>query len=111
MVSGASRAEAAIIIIDALEGIKDNSKRHGLYLSLLGLKQLCVLINKMDLVNYSEQRYRELASQYADFLRQINLTAECFIPVSGVCGDNIVHYSQNMSWYGKLCNGGRHYSG
>ncbi len=99
MVSGASRAEAAVIVIDADEGIKDNSKRHSIYLSLLGIKQVCVLINKMDLVEYSRHRFDEVAKSYSDFLHTINLEPQCFIPVSGFYGDNIVFRSEKMDWY------------
>ena len=99
MVSGASRAEAAVIVIDADEGIKDNSKRHGIYLSLLGIKQVCVLVNKMDLVEYSRHRYDEISKSYSDFLHTVNLEPQCFIPVSGFYGDNIVIRSKKMDWY------------
>lgn len=99
MISGASRAEAAVLIIDAAEGVQDNSKRHGYYLSLLGIKQVCILINKMDLVSYSKERFDEVVQDYAEFLRQINLEAQLFIPVSGFLGDNITSPSTNMEWY------------
>lgn len=99
MVSGASRAEVAVIVIDAQEGIKDNSKRHGIYLSLLGIKQVCVLINKMDLVSYQEERFNEIVKVYTDFLATIHIEAQCFIPVSGFYGDNIATNSEKMPWY------------
>ncbi len=100
MVTGASRAEAAVIVIDANEGIKDNSKRHGIYLSLLGINQVCVLVNKMDLVDYSEDRFYEIVKAYSDFLETVNIVPQCFIPTSGFNGDNIVSHSLNMNWYG-----------
>lgn len=99
MVTGASRAEAAVIVIDAQEGIKDNSKRHGIYLSLLGIKQVCVLINKMDLIDYQENHFNEIVKRYKEFLTSIHLEVQCFIPVSGFYGDNIATNSKNMSWY------------
>jgi bifunctional enzyme CysN/CysC len=99
MVSGASRAEAAVIVIDAAEGVQDNSRRHGYYLSLLGLRQVFVLINKMDLVAYSRERFNEVERGYADFLSRIHLNAQSFIPVSGFYGDNIASRSANMGWY------------
>ncbi len=99
MVSGASRAEAAVIVIDAAEGIKDNSERHGRYLSFLGMKQVCVLINKMDLVGYSQERFDEIVKIYSAFLSNINMTPLCFIPASGYCGDNIVFSAESMKWY------------
>lgn len=99
MITGASRAEAAIIVIDATEGVRENSKRHGCYLSLLGIKQVCVLINKMDCVAYKEEKFREVVRDYTDFLNLFHLEAQGFIPVSGFCGDNISSRSANMEWY------------
>ncbi len=99
MVSGASRAEAAVIVIDADEGVKDNSRRHGVYLSLLGIKQICVLVNKMDLVNFSKTRFDEITKSYSDFLQTLNIESLCMIPVSGFHGDNIAFPSEKMEWY------------
>jgi len=99
MVSGASRAEAAVIVIDAEEGIKDNSKRHGVYLSLLGIKQICVLVNKMDLVDFRKTKFDEISKSYSDFLHTFNIEPLCFIPVSGFYGDNIASRSERMEWY------------
>lgn len=99
MVTGAARAEAAVLVIDAEEGIKDNSKRHGMYLSLLGIKQVCVLINKMDLADYSEERFNDIGRLYNEFLRSVNIEAQCYIPVSGFFGDNITCHSEKMMWY------------
>lgn len=100
MVTGASRAEAALMVIDANEGIMENSKRHGYLLSMLGVKQISVLVNKMDIVSYSEKRFEEIKRSYGEFLREINVKPESFIPVSGTCGDNIVNPSrENMPWY------------
>lgn len=99
MVSGASRAEAAVIVIDADEGIKDNSKRHGVYLSLLGIKHICVLVNKMDLVDFNKPRFDEISKNYSDFLKTFNIEPLCFIPVSGFNGDNIALRSDKMEWY------------
>jgi bifunctional enzyme CysN/CysC len=98
MVTGASRAQAAVLVIDAEEGIQENSRRHGYMISMLGLRQLVVAINKMDLVGYSRQRYDELVEQYRAFLAQIDLDAE-FIPVSGMSGDNLAKPSDNMKWF------------
>lgn len=99
MVSGASRAEAALLVIDGLDGIQENSKRHGLYLSLLGIEQICVLVNKMDLVDYKEERFRDIAEEYTAYLRQIHVVPKSFIPISGFQGDNIAALSENMKWY------------
>lgn len=100
MVTGASRAEAALLVIDAIEGVRDNSRRHGLYLSLLGIEKICVLVNKMDLADYGEARFNEIARRYSEFLHEINVEPLSFIPVSGFLGDNIVRRSENMKWYG-----------
>lgn len=99
MVSGASRADAAVLVIDAVEGVQDNSKRHGVYLSLLGIEQVCILINKMDLVNYQKEKFDEIKNEYTEFLHGISLEPMSFIPVSGFLGDNIVDPSKNMTWY------------
>lgn len=99
MVTGAARAEAALLVIDANEGIKENSKRHGYLLSMLGIKQLSILVNKMDLVDYDEKIFDEIVSEYSKFLTKINIIPSHFIPVSGFKGENIVNKSENMSWY------------
>jgi bifunctional enzyme CysN/CysC len=99
MVTGAARAEAALLVIDANEGIKENSKRHGYLLSMLGIKQLCVLINKMDLVGYDKNKYDAIVREYSEFLKKINVTPSHFIPVSGFKGENILNKSENMPWY------------
>lgn len=99
MVTGASRAEAALLVIDAGEGIMENSKRHCYLLSMLGIKQIVVLINKMDLVNYSESSFNRLKDGYSEFLNLIGVTGVKFIPVSGICGDNITVPSENMNWH------------
>lgn len=99
MVTGASRAEGALLVIDAFEGIKENSKRHGYLLSMLGIKQIIVLVNKMDLVEYSENVYTNIVKEYSSFLSQIGIDNCEFIPVSGREGDNLVNKSYNMPWY------------
>jgi len=99
MVTGASRAEAALIVIDAFEGIQENSKRHGYLLSMLGIKQLCVLVNKMDLIGYSEQIFKDITGEYKCFLNKVGLETSFFIPISAFKGENIVQKSENMLWY------------
>lgn len=101
MVTGASRAEAALLVIDANEGIKENSKRHGYMLSMLGIKQISVLVNKMDLVNYDKEIFENIVKEYTMFLEKIGLEPSSFIPVSGMMGDNIASLSKNMPWYNK----------
>ena len=103
MVTGASRAEAALLVIDANEGVRENSKRHGYMLSMLGIKQVAILVNKMDLVDYSEDTFNVIVEEYTEFLKQINIEAETFIPVSGMMGDNVAVSSEKMPWYkGKI---------
>ncbi|MFA4880051.1 MAG: GTP-binding protein [Candidatus Doudnabacteria bacterium] len=99
MVTGASQAEAAMIIIDAKEGIQEQTQRHAYILSLLGLKQIILLINKMDMVNYSSERFKEIKKSFKTFLRKINLNLNYIIPISAKEGDNIVSLSPKMHWY------------
>lgn len=100
MVTGAARAQAALVVVDANEGVMENSKRHGYLLSMLGVKQIAVLINKMDSVNYSQTRFEEIKNQYSNFLSEIGINASSYIPVSGINGDNIVYKDKkNMTWY------------
>lgn len=99
MVTGAANAEAALILIDANEGIQENSRRHGYLLNLLGIKQIAVLINKMDLVGYSEARFNEISEQYAQWLKTIGIAPNAFIPIVARDGDNIAKPSSKMPWY------------
>ncbi|MTI48982.1 GTP-binding protein [Sporosalibacterium faouarense] len=99
MITGASRAEAALLVIDANEGIQENSLRHGYMLSMLGIKQVTVLINKMDLVNYDREVYKSIVNEYIKFLNKIDVMPKSFIPVSGMIGDNIASKSNKMEWY------------
>jgi len=99
MVSGASRAEAALLVIDAAEGIQENSKRHAYLLAMLGIRQIVVLINKMDLVKYDMQVFETIKKEYQEFLNEINVVPLAFLPISAFQGDNIVSPSVNMPWY------------
>ena len=99
VVSGASRADAALLVIDAREGVQQNSKRHGYLLSMLGVQQIAVLINKMDLVDYAREAFEQIVTEYRTFLGQIGVRALHFIPVSGACGDNLAWRSPQMAWY------------
>jgi bifunctional enzyme CysN/CysC len=99
MITGASRAEAALLVIDANEGVKENSRRHAYMLSMLGIKQLVVLVNKMDLVGYSQVIFEKIVSEYNLFLQQIGLHPITFIPVSGMQGDSIAQLMGNLAWY------------
>jgi len=99
MVTGAARAEAAFLCIDADEGVQENSRRHGYLLSMLGIKQMCVLVNKMDLVNYDRKVYNSVVRKYTRFLKSIDMHGVEFIPVSGMEGDNIAALSDRMPWW------------
>ena len=99
MITGASRAESALLVIDVDEGIKENSKRHGQMVSMLGVKQVTVLVNKMDLVDFSEEVFEKLKADYSEFLAQIKVKPVSFIPVSAREGDNIATLSERMPWY------------
>lgn len=99
MVTGAARAEAAMLVIDANEGIKENSKRHGYMMSFLGIKNITVCVNKMDLVKYSEKVFQSIHREYSEFLAEINLKPQHFIPISAREGDNIVTLSDKTPWY------------
>jgi bifunctional enzyme CysN/CysC/sulfate adenylyltransferase subunit 1 len=99
MLSGASRAVAAILVIDAIEGVAENSKRHGLLLSLLGVSQALVAINKLDLFNYEEAVFRAIKNEYEQYLATINVKPLAFIPVSAREGKNIVTSASETPWY------------
>ncbi len=99
MVSGAARAEAALLIIDALEGVRDQSKRHGLLLSMLGVKQVTVVVNKMDLVKYREDTFQAIEKEYREFLTQLNVVPQYIIPASAKQGINITQVSPETPWY------------
>lgn len=99
MVTGASRAEAAGLVIDAKEGIKENSKRHGYLLSLLGIKNIVILVNKMDLINYDKDKFNAIKEEFNKFLKNVNIVPITYIPISAIQGENIVFKSKKMKWY------------
>ncbi len=99
MITGAAKAEAAFLVIDAQEGVRENSRRHGYIASMLGLEQISVLINKMDLVGYRQDVFAAVRDQYAEFLRHLTVNPVSFIPVSASEGDNMVALSARMPWY------------
>ena len=99
MITGAARAEAALLVIDASEGIQENSRRHGYMLSMLGISQVCVLVNKMDLIGYSEKPFRRIERQYRRFLKKVDVEPVCFIPISAMEGENVANHSDKMPWY------------
>ncbi len=99
MITGASRAEAALLVIDAHEGVRENSRRHGYILSMLGIKQVSVLVNKLDIMGYSEEVFDNIVKEYSEFLAAAGVTPTSFIPVSAAMGDNIAVRSDKMPWY------------
>jgi len=99
MVSGAARADAAILVIDALEGIQENSRRHGYMLSMLGIKQVIICVNKMDIVRYSKKVFDGIKNEYSLFLSKVNVKPKAFIPVSAREGSNIAARSGKMAWH------------
>ncbi len=99
LVTGASRAEAALLVIDAHEGVRENSRRHGYLLGLLGVSQLAVIVNKMDRCGYDEQVFRRVAAEYTAFLAGIGLAPTSVIPVSAREGANLAARSELMPWY------------
>lgn len=99
MISGAARAEAALLVIDAKEGIRENSRRHGYLLSMLDIKHVAVCVNKMDLVDYSQSVFESIKDEYTEFLRQVGIKPMGFLPVSAREGDNIIANSDRMGWY------------
>jgi len=99
LVTGAARAEAALLVIDAKEGVQENSRRHGYMMSMLGIRQLVVLVNKMDLVDYHRSVFDRITGEYQNFLGKLDVTPVGFIPVSGREGENIARRSPAMAWY------------
>ena len=99
MVTGAARAEAAILVIDAKEGVQENSRRHGYMLSMLGIQQVVVLVNKMDLIGYEQKRFQAICAEYRAFLQQIEIEPQQFLPVSAFFGENLCQGSTQMPWF------------
>jgi bifunctional enzyme CysN/CysC len=105
MVTGASTADVAVVLIDARKGVLEQSKRHAFISALLGIPQMVVAINKMDLVDYSQARYQELVEEFEDFARKLRggknprRTATSYVPMSALNGDNVVERSSRTDWY------------
>jgi sulfate adenylyltransferase subunit 1 len=100
MVTGASTANVALVLIDARKGIVEQTKRHAIIASLLQIPHLVVCINKMDLVDYSETIYETIKENFEGFASKLEIKDVHFIPMSALKGDNVVNRSENMSWYG-----------
>ncbi len=99
MITGASSAEAALMLIDAGQGIQQQSRLHAFLLNLLGVKQIAVLVNKMDLVGFDEWRFAEISRDYSSYLGSLGIQANYIIPLVARDGDNIVDRSARMAWY------------
>jgi len=101
MITGAAHAQAAFLVIDAQEGVQENSKRHAQVLSLLGVRQFSVVVNKMDLVDYSQDVYNKVKSDILEYLSDLDLTPLSVIPVAAMKGANIASLDESMNWYSK----------
>ena len=99
MATGASTADLAVTLIDARLGVLTQSKRHAFISSLLGVPRVVVAVNKMDLVDFDRSVYRRIKDEYSDFAARLGFSDLTFIPVSALCGDNVVHRSRNMPWF------------
>lgn len=99
MVTGASNAELAIILIDARKGVLTQSKRHAFIASLLQIPHILVAVNKMDLVDFDEKTYRDIVTEFTSFASKLSLQNTVFLPISALMGDNVVDESNNTPWY------------
>jgi len=99
MVTGASTANVALILIDARNGVIEQTKRHAIISSLLQIPHLVVCINKMDLVDYSQEQYETIKDSFENFASKLDVKDVSFIPISALKGDNVVNRSENMPWY------------
>ena len=101
MITGAAHAQAALLVIDAKEGVQEQSKRHAYMLSLLGIQKVYIIINKMDLVGYSETTYKTVKKEMEALLSELGIKPLKYIPISAFCGENILLASKEMEWYGE----------
>ncbi|NND99794.1 MAG: sulfate adenylyltransferase subunit CysN, partial [Pirellulaceae bacterium] len=99
MATGGSTADLAVILVDARHGVLTQTKRHSFIVSLLGIRHVLVAINKMDLIDYSEEKFNEICDQYRSFAVRLDLPDLHFIPISALNGDNVVDRSESMPWY------------
>lgn len=99
MATGASTCDLAIILIDARHGVQVQTRRHSFITSLLGIKHVIVAVNKMDLVDFSQDTYKKIKADYREFVKDLGFTDVRFVPVSALNGDNVVTESENMPWY------------
>jgi bifunctional enzyme CysN/CysC len=99
MVTGASTADMALVLIDARKGVLEQSRRHAVIASLLQVKHLVLCVNKMDLVDFDESRFDEICAEFTDFAAKLDIDDLAFIPVSALLGDNVVSHSPSTPWY------------
>ncbi|AVH23903.1 adenylyl-sulfate kinase [Nocardia cyriacigeorgica] len=99
MVTGASTADLALVLVDARKGVVEQTRRHAFLAALLGIPHLVLCVNKMDLVDWSQQRFTEIREEFAGFASKLDVTDLTFVPVSALHGDNIVHRGTSMPWY------------
>ncbi|MFC7878465.1 sulfate adenylyltransferase subunit CysN [Isoptericola sp. NPDC057391] len=99
MVTGASTADVALILVDARKGVIEQSRRHTFLATLLGVPHIVVCVNKMDLVDYSEEVFEQIRRDFTDFASRLRVPDLTFIPISALVGDNVVNRSENMPWF------------
>ncbi|WP_149814959.1 sulfate adenylyltransferase subunit 1 [Serinicoccus marinus] len=99
MVTGASTADLGLVLVDARQGMTEQSRRHAVILSMLRVPHLVLAVNKMDLVDFSEERFREIEAEFTAFARKLDVPDLTVIPISALQGDNVVSRSENMDWY------------
>jgi len=99
MITGASQADGAVLIIDALEGVRDQTRRHGYLLHLLGIKQVAVVVNKMDRVDFSADRFKEISDEISAHLIDLGVTPSAVIPISARDGDGVAEHTPRIGWY------------
>jgi bifunctional enzyme CysN/CysC len=99
MITGASQADGAVLIIDALEGVRDQTRRHGYLLHLLGVKQVAIVVNKMDRVDYSAARFKEISDEISAHLTGLGVTPTAIVPISARDGDGVAERTSNINWY------------
>ncbi len=99
MITGASQADGAVLIIDALEGVRDQTRRHGYLLHLLGIRQVAVVVNKMDRVDFSAARFNEISDEISAHLTGLGVTPSAIIPISARDGDGVAEHTPRIGWY------------
>ncbi len=99
MITGASTADAAIILIDARKGLLEQTKRHSFLTSLVGIKNIIVAVNKMDLIDFNQETYNKIISDYKEFAENLNYSNIFDIPISALKGDNVIQSSKNLNWF------------